>query len=30
MEHLLGAFEFLDIYKVSVSCTFSSDKSLLK
>lgn len=30
MEHLLGAFDVFEIYKVSVGCAFLSDKSLFK
>ncbi len=30
MEHLLGAFNVFDIYKVWIGCTFLSDKSLFK
>ena len=30
MEHLLGAFDVFEIYKVWADCTFFSDKSLFK
>lgn len=30
MEHLIGAFNVFDVYKVWMDCTFLSDKSHFK